>query len=116
MNNRRFGAVGERVAQKYMINKGYKIITTNFYTKKGEIDIIAVKDKIIVFVEVKTRSNNKFGTPAMAVNYKKKQHIKIAAKIYLLIHKLYQHNVRFDVIEVVVNRNGYKINHIKGIM
>ena len=115
MNKRKFGAEGEAVAQEYLKNEGYKILETNFYTKKGEIDIIATKDKIIVFVEVKTRSNDKFGTPAMAVNYKKKQHIKITAKIFLMLHKLAKYEIRFDVIEVFASED-YRINHIKGIM
>lgn len=116
MNKRRFGIVGEKIAQSYLINKEYEIIETNFYTKRGEIDIIAKKDNCLVFIEVKTRTNLEFGTPAMAVNSIKKKHIKSATKTFLHINRLYGYEVRFDVIEVFIKDGKCKINHIEGIM
>ncbi len=116
VNKRRFGIIGEKIAQNYLKNKGYKIIETNFYTRKGEIDIIAQKDKCIIFVEVKTRNNFEYGTPAMAVNAIKKTHIKNSAKIYIHTNKLYGWNVRFDVIEVIIKSGKCQINHIENIM
>lgn len=88
MNKRRFGIIGEKIAQGYLINKEYKILGTNFYTRNGEIDIIAQKDNCIIFVEVKTRTNLNFGTPAMAVNSIKKKHIKSVAKRFLYLNRL----------------------------
>ena len=108
--------IGEKIAQGYLGNKGYKIITTNFYTKRGEIDIIAQKDNCIFFVEVKTRSNLKFGTPAMSVNSIKKKHIKSVAKTFLYLNKFDGYEVRFDVIEIMIDNGKCKINHIEGIM
>ena len=83
LNKRKFGMIGEKIAQGYLLNMGYDIIETNFYTRRGEIDIIAKKDNCIIFVEVKSRSNVTYGTPAMAVNYIKRKHMKTASKIYL---------------------------------
>lgn len=116
MNTRRFGIIGEKIAQGYLINKGYEILETNFYTKRGEIDIIAKKDNYIIFVEVKTRTNLKYGTPAMAVNSTKRKHIKNTAKTFLYLHRLYGHDVRFDVLEVFINDGKCEINHLEGIM
>lgn len=116
MNKRRFGIIGEKIVQGYLINKGYEIIETNYYTKKGEIDIICKKENCIIFVEVKTRTNLKFGTPAMAVNSTKKKHIKSVAKTFLYLNRLQKYDVRFDVVEVFVNEGKCKINHIEGIM
>lgn len=116
MNKRKFGKVGEKIAQDYLKNNGYEIIETNFYTKKGEIDIISQKDNCLVFVEIKTRHNLEYGTPAMAVNFTKKMHIKNSTKIYIHMNKLYGCNVRFDVIEVIIKNGKCKINHIKNIM
>ena len=116
MNKRRFGIIGEKIAQDYLRSKGYEILETNFYTKRGEIDIIAKKDKTIIFIEVKTRSNLNFGTPAMSVNCTKKKHIKNAAKIFLHLNRLSKYDVRFDVVEVFVNEGKCKINHIEGTM
>lgn len=116
MNKRRFGIIGEKIAQGYLSNKGYEIIETNFYTRRGEIDIICKKNNCIIFVEVKTRTNLKFGTPAMAVNFTKKKHIKSVAKMFLYLNKLNGYDARFDIVEVFINQGKCKINHIEGIM
>lgn len=116
MNKRKFGIIGEKIVQGYLINKGYEIIETNYYTKRGEIDIICKKDNCIIFVEVKTRTNLKFGTPAMAVNSTKKKHIKSVAKMYLYLKKLNGFEIRFDVVEVFISHGRCNINHIEGIM
>ena len=116
MNTRRFGIIGEKIAQGYLVKKGYEILETNFYTKRGEIDIIAKKDNCIIFTEVKTRTNLNYGTPAMAVNSSKKKNIKFVAKIFLSLNRLKEYEVRFDVIEVLIMEGKCKINHIEGIM
>lgn len=114
--NRQLGTYGETVAEKYLRNKKYKIICKNFYTRKGEIDIIAQKERCLIFVEVKTRSNNLYGTPAMSINSTKIKHMKTAAKIFLTLNKFNKYNIRFDVIEIFVQENKCKINHIKQII
>ena len=116
MNKRKFGIIGEKIAKCYLENKGYEILKTNFYTKVGEIDIISKKDNSIIFFEVKTRSNLKYGTPAMSVNKVKKKHIKNVAKIYIHTNKLYKYDIRFDVIEIIIKNGKCKINHIEKIM
>lgn len=116
MNKRKFGIIGEKIAQDYLRNNGYEIIKTNFYTKKGEIDIICRKSNCIVFVEIKTRKDFEYGTPAMAVNFSKKIHIRNTAKIFIHINNLYNCNVRFDIIEIIIKNGKCKINHIKNIM
>ena len=116
MNKRKFGIIGEKIAQGFLFNKGYEVLETNFYTKKGEIDIIAKYNNCIVFVEVKTRTNLKFGTPAMAVNTIKRKHIKNVAKIFLYLNRLYNNEIRFDVIEVLIKDGKCMINHIEGVM
>ena len=116
MNTRRFGIIGEKLAQGYLINNGYEILETNFHTRRGEVDIIAKKNNCIVFVEVKTRTNLKFGTPAMAVNSTKKKHIKSVAKTFLYLNKLCKCDVRFDVVEVFIHDGKCEINHLEGIM
>lgn len=115
-NKRLFGKKGEEIAEKYLKSKKYKIICKNFYTRKGEIDIIALKENCLVFVEVKTRTNNKYGTPAMAVNPTKIKHMKFAAKVFLLLNKFNKYNIRFDVIEIVIKDGNCKINHIKQVV
>ena len=108
------GKLGENLATKYIISLGYKILERNFRCKFGEIDIIAKDKQELVFIEVKTRTNTKFGNPAEAVNSIKKSHILKTAKYYLYIHKLSNKRIRIEVIEIYLS-NKYYINHIKQI-
>lgn len=102
------GRAGENLAEKFLIKEGYKILYRNYKTHVGEIDIIAEIDNTIVFVEVKTRSNENYGKPAEAVDISKQEkYIKVATE-YLLKNKKTEQNCRFDVIEI---ENG-EINHI----
>lgn len=113
------GQKGEDYVTKYLIDLSYKIIERNFECKLGEIDIIAYDNQKeeLVFIEVKTRTNKKYGNPADAVDTTKKKHIIKSANYYLYIHNLIDKiNVRIDVIEVYLSNNLYKINHIKQIM
>lgn len=110
MNNKEKGDLGESIAKDYLLSKGAKILETNYKIKSGEIDIISKLDEDIVFIEVKSRTNVKFGYPSEAVNYKKIKKITDVAKYYIFKNKLYSTSIRFDVIEVYLKDN--KINHI----
>lgn len=101
MNNRKEGLLGEDSAIKYLQNKGYKILERNYSTKMGEIDIIAEKDGVIVFVEVKNRENNRYGEPIEAVSKEKQRKIIASANYYIVKKKLFDHALRFDVISIL---------------
>ncbi len=111
-NNINKGLLGEEIASKYLISEGYKIIDRNYRTKIGEIDIIAIKSQILVFVEVKARTNIDYGYPYEAVNWKKQQKIINSSLIYLKQKNLNNHQVRYDIIEVFLSGET-KINHIE---
>lgn len=98
--NKIVGNSGEIKAVNFLMEKGYEILQTNFKTKFGEIDIIAEKGDVIVFVEVKNRSTFAFGRPIEAVTYRKQQTIKRVAEVFLGINNIPFHDMRFDVIEV----------------
>lgn len=108
--NKNIGRIGESIAEKYLINNGYKILERNFKSKTGEIDIIAYKSNILVFVEVKTRTNNKFGFAHEAVDYRKKKKIQNTANSYINFKKIENIQYRFDIIEVYLTTK--EINHI----
>lgn len=110
------GKYGEDVAVRFLEQKGYKIIERNFSCRQGELDIIAKNNGYIVFIEVKTRSNFLYGMPGEAVGRDKQKHIYKVAKYYLHIHKLENHFVRFDVVEVLLDKGRAKVNHIKQAM
>jgi len=108
------GEKGEKVAVKYLKKSGFEIIECGFKAMRGEIDIIAREKETIVFVEVKTRKSNEFGSPAEAVDSKKQAQIKKIASIY--ISKKYKKFIpcRFDVIGIIVKEKGnYEISHIR---
>ena len=94
-----FGASGEVKAAKNLKKQGFKIVARNYVTPYGEADVIAQKDGEIFFVEVKTRSSLKFGTPAEAVDYKKQEKYRKIAEYYIITNKLDGVNVRFVVAE-----------------
>jgi putative endonuclease len=109
------GKFGEAVVQDYLLQNNYKIIEKNFNTRAGEIDIIAkdIKKNEIVFIEVKTRNNDSYGTPAEAVNGIKRTHIIKTARYFLHRYHLEEEFVRIDVVEVYIKSNKtYKLNHI----
>ena len=115
INNKQIGRKGEEIAASYLAENDYYILEKNFRCKIGEIDIIAFdkEEKKIVSIEVKTRRSIKYGLPREAVDKRKQKHIISATKYYLLINKLMNYQIRFDVIEVYLIGNIYKINHIK---
>jgi putative endonuclease len=110
--NKRFGRGGEAMAARYLKKRRYKIVQMNFTAVTGELDIIARKGKdFYVFVEVKRRMTDKYGTPAEAITIGKQRKIRNTASVYLQSVGLYDAvDVRFDVIEIM----DKEINHIEG--
>ena len=108
------GINGEDYATNYLKDIGYKIHCRNFRSNFGEIDIVAIDNEELVFVEVKTRTQKLFGQPADAVNVNKKHHIYKTAEYFLLINGLENAYIRFDVIEIFISQNNeIKLSHIK---
>lgn len=110
MNKRQLGTQKETVAAAYLEKEGYEIVERNYYTRHGEIDIIAKEEEYLVFVEVKYRSDKDYGTPAQNINKAKIKHLEYSARAYLYL-KGYPDNtpVRFDVVEIL----GSEINLIR---
>ena len=81
------GLRGEQLAARYLRDHKYQILASNYSTKLGETDIIAVKDKTICFVEVKTRSPGQMFAPAEAVDYQKEERLKTNAAAFILVRK-----------------------------
>ena len=113
------GKQGEIKAKNYLKRRGYQILECNYRTKAGEIDLIAKEKDCLVFVEVKTRTTEEYGTPAEAVSFYKQQHMVKSAQYYLVRHGG-ECECRFDVIEVRLASKGWfkiaKINHLKNVL
>ncbi len=113
-HNMKIGKLGEELAQKYLLKENYKIIDKNFYCHQGELDIIAFsKNNELVFIEVKTRTSLKYGTPSCSLLKSKIRHIISCSKYYIFLNNFYKYNVRYDVIEVYISCFPPLINHIK---
>lgn len=101
MNTKITGNEGEVRAAKYLESNGFEIIDRNWRTKGGEIDIIAVKNDILAFVEVKALPNGTLDMIQRELNYQKRQRIIKTSKRFLLKHREYNNSyVRFDVIVI----------------
>ena len=107
------GVEGERLAVEYLRKKGYRILETNYRYGRGEIDIIAEKDRIVAFVEVKTKKFGDFGDPINWINRKKQLQIGAIAKGYLFENPIKDRDFRFDVITLLWEKGAYKITHIE---
>ncbi len=108
MNTKEKGSFGEFIAAKYLENKGYKILETNYLSKNGEIDIIALNSNTIVFVEVRMRNNSSY-YPEETINKNKIKKIIKTAFLFLQERNIKNMDVRFDVISI---KDG-EINHIE---
>jgi len=94
------GERGEDVAAKFLKRQGYRILARHVDVRVGELDIVAVDGRTVVFVEVKTRRSHEAGTPADAIDQHKQQRMTRAALAYLKSHGLLEFSSRFDVIAV----------------
>lgn len=101
MNTHILGAKGEQQAKEYLIKNKYKILETNFTCPIGEIDIIAKKKDVIIFIEVKTRETAKYGLPREAVTAYKQDKIRKIALTYLKFTNNLESKVRFDCIDIL---------------
>ena len=113
-NKQRIGKIGEIIVSKYLQKNGYQIIERNFRCKQGEIDIIAwdIEKNEMVFIEVKTRTNFKYGEPAEAVNKEKRRRIWSSIEYYVYVNKITS-SIRIDVVEVYISKLDCFIHHIK---
>ena len=110
------GKWGETIAADYLAKKGYTIIDRDWHSGHKDIDIVAQKDdETIVFVEVKTRSNDVFTAPQDAVDYKKMQNLRKSINNYLQSKQI-DCDVEFHIIAIVgTPETGYKLDHIADI-
>ena len=107
------GQQGEQIAHKFLETHNYEILDANWCFGKAEVDIIAYRDKRIVFVEVKARSSTGFGQPEDFVNESKQKLLQKAAEEYLYLMN-FNGEIRFDIISILFEKDGsYKLNHIE---
>ncbi|MCB9210300.1 MAG: YraN family protein [Ignavibacteriales bacterium] len=113
-NKKQIGDKGEDLAIEMLVNENYEIVERNYRFGHGEIDIIAKKNDILVFIEVKTRKNLEYGMPELAVTKNKQRQIRKIAEAYLYEKKISDIDCRIDVIAILIKKNlPPEINHIE---
>jgi len=106
VNRPSLGRLGEKIALKALRQKGYKILGQNVRLPRGEIDVVAKDGRWIVFVEVKTRSQTHFGSPAEAVDPVKQRRLTRLAREWLQSQDLADQPARFDVVSILMDPAG----------
>lgn len=106
------GKQGEAEAARHLREQGYEIMARNYRYQHAEIDLIAKKGKLLVFFEVKTRTNLSFGNPEEFVSYTKAKLVMKAAEQYIFATDWF-FDIRFDIIAVTIVGNELRINHIE---
>ncbi|MGL4676494.1 MAG: YraN family protein [Brevinema sp.] len=104
MNNNILGKIGEQIAKKYLIDKGFEFITENYFTIKGEIDLIFKENETLIFVEVKTRKNKKYWENAFG--FQKVKHLRASAEIFIEKQDISFIEMQFDVIFILLDHKN----------
>lgn len=117
--NYKKGKIGEQIAREYLIKKGYQVIKSNFQTRFGEIDLIVSNEGFLVFVEVKLKTGEDFGTPEEMINPKKLRQLQNTAEMFLRQEKAHLGNFkqyRIDAICIILENNEIKkISHYENL-
>ncbi len=109
----RFGKLGERAARKHLRQQGFKFLTANFRTERGEIDLVMRDEDCLVFIEVKTRSSEEWERPAAAVDKERRQRLTRAGLDYLRLLRNPKVKVRFDIVEVLLQEGAVsEVRHL----
>lgn len=107
------GKRGEEIACRYLEKKGYRVLEQNWHFKRKEIDLIAIRNGILVFAEVKTRIGDRHGFPEESVNWRKQKFLQSASAAYLG-RMNYEEEIRFDIVSITFKPDGsYEIYHIE---
>lgn len=117
LKNKNIGKTGEEIAEKYLQSKGFSILERNFHKGYSEIDIVARDKTTVVFVEVKTRIGNKFGTPEEAITPWKLRTLIKSVQYYNLLHPGRKESMRIDVVAIVLTQtfDVERISHYKNV-
>jgi len=115
MNKQEIGAIGEQAACQFLNNNGYKVLEKNYRCREGEVDIVALAQDQVVFVEVRTKTTSGFGTPEESVTCKKMKSLRAVVEHFIQHHRGLPESYRIDFIGVRMGRDGrlLRIEHIE---
>jgi putative endonuclease len=109
----RFGATGERLAERWLSRKGWQVLERRYRSGRRDIDLVAKRNGLVAFVEVKARVGTRFGDPVEAVNWKKRKELTRSAFTWIDRHGQPGEHYRFDVIGVLVTGSRVRVRHVE---
>ncbi|MBA3338754.1 MAG: YraN family protein [Geodermatophilaceae bacterium] len=108
----RFGELGERIAERWLRSRGWRVVQRRFRSGHRDIDLVVESEGVVAFVEVKARRGNRFGDPVEAVNWRKQKELGRSARVWIDRHGRVAEAYRFDVIGVLVDGERVRIRHV----
>ena len=108
-----FGELGERIAERWLRRQGWRVVQRRFRNGHRDIDLVAERDGVVAFVEVKARRGDRFGDPVEAVNWKKQRELGRSARVWIDRHGRAPEAYRFDVIGILVAGERVRIRHVE---
>lgn len=107
------GKAGEEIARRYLRTHGLTILQSNYRCERAEVDIVAEEGEVLVFCEVKMRTNDRYGAPEYAITPRKQRQVKKAALGYLAEHGIDDKICRFDVVAIEQSGTAMEIRHLR---
>ena len=106
------GEMGERVAERWMSRAGWRILNRRFRNGHRDIDLVAERDGVVAFVEVKARRDAHFGGPIEAVTWQKRIELSRSARVWIARHGKANEAYQFDVIGIIVREDRVRVRHV----
>lgn len=110
--NQEFGELGERIAERWLRQHGWRVVQRRFRNGHRDIDLVVEREGTVAFVEVKARRGSDFGDPVEAVNWSKQRELARSASVWIDRHGRPSESYRFDVIGVLVEGERVRVRHI----
>lgn len=113
IHNQVLGLRGERIAERWLVHKGWRVLQRRFRDGHRDVDLIAQRGETVAFVEVKARSGQQFGTPVEAVDWRKRRELVRSARMWISRHGQPGESYRFDVIGVLMAESKVFVRHVE---
>lgn len=112
-HNQKFGQLGERIAARWLVGRGWRVVYRRFRNGRRDIDLVVQRDATVAFVEVKARKGSTFGDPVEAVHHRKQRELTKSAHVWIDRHGRAEESYRFDVVGVLVDEGRVLVKHIE---
>jgi putative endonuclease len=107
-----FGELGERIAERWLRRRGWRVLQRRFRSGHRDIDLVIEQAGVVAFVEVKARQGDRFGDPVEAVNWRKQRELGRSARVWIARHGRSPEAYRFDVVGVLVSGGRVRVRHV----